>query len=78
MSEKVSVKPAPIQRNPLDVAMELLNLHNSKVSVEASELSELYAKYYTLAYTLSRKSPSELNDFLPEEIKGKISKTSNW
>lgn len=72
MSENLSVKPAPIQRNPLDVAIELVNLHVQKEIVDASELSELYAKYYALAYTLTRKNPKDLFDFLPEEIKDKL------
>lgn len=80
MSEKVSVKPTPIQRNSLDVAMELVNLHVNKEAVEASELGELYARYYAIAYTLTRKGESELKDLLPEEIKSKLTKTShsNW
>lgn len=72
MSENISVSPTPIQRNSLDVAMELLTLHVSKTPVEANELSELFAEYYSLANILHRKSPSDLKVFLPEEILSKL------
>lgn len=72
MAENVSVSPTPIQRNAKDVAIELLNLHLEREAVSAEELSGLYAKYYTLAYTLDRKSPSDLRVFLPEEITSKF------
>lgn len=78
MSERISVKPTPIQRNIYDVAIELVNLHVSREPVDTSELGELYTKYYAIAYTLSKKGAAELDNFLPEEIKSKFIKTSSW
>lgn len=74
MSENISVSPTPIQRNELDVAMELLALHVNKVPVEAEEIGDLYAKYYSLAYILKKGKPNDLKQFLPEGMERKIFK----
>ncbi|MFC0271108.1 hypothetical protein ACFFIX_06540 [Metabacillus herbersteinensis] len=72
MAENITVSPTPIQRNAFDVAMELLTMHQQKSVVEAEDISEIFAKYYTLANTLQKKSASDLKAFLPEEIRSKL------
>nr|WP_324635452.1 hypothetical protein [Bacillus subtilis]WRS94205.1 hypothetical protein VDS57_02040 [Bacillus subtilis] len=74
MADK-TIKPTPIQRNSLDVATELTQLHLEQFSVaDEKEIADLYARYYTLAATLKNKSYVELLDFLPEEIRSKITR----
>lgn len=72
MSDRISVQPTPIQRNSKDVAIELLKLHASRVSVGPDNIEELYTKYYSLAETLSKTPAHKLLDFIPAETKEKI------
>ncbi|MDI6684163.1 hypothetical protein SAMN02744787_1216 [Bacillus subtilis] len=73
MNEKILTKPTPIQRNPLDVATELTQLHIKRFGADFEEdIANIYAKYYALASKLERTHPNGLVDFLPEEIKTKL------
>lgn len=69
MADTVKVEPTPIQRNKHDVALELLAMHSDKKRMEASEIEELYAKYYALALYLERSSVTKLQSLLSDELK---------
>ncbi|MED3888278.1 hypothetical protein [Priestia aryabhattai] len=68
MAENIEVSPTPIQRNSADVAMELFKQHIRIKSTKVDEYGDLYAKYYAIAETLRRKSPSDLEQFLPSNF----------
>ncbi|WBY35870.1 MULTISPECIES: hypothetical protein [Bacillus] len=69
----ITTKPTPIQRNPVDVATELTQLHIKKFGADyEDDIADLYAKYYSLAVVLKAKYPSDLYGFLPEELKTKL------
>lgn len=73
MSGNVSVKPTPIQRNPIDAAMELTQMYFKQGFYTGTEkLEDIYSKFYALTYYLDRSSPSQLIDLVPEEILKKI------
>jgi len=74
MSDNIKVSPTPIQRNSADVAMELLNIHLQNVHFQATDIGGIYAQYFALAKTLEYKSPSDLKEFIPEEIAAKLVK----
>jgi len=71
MAEEIKVKPAPIQRNSQDVAIELLNLHiqNTVVDCSVENLQNLYAKFYSTARALEGIHFKYLKEYLPEELK---------
>lgn len=71
MSEEVKVKPTPIQRNPHDVAIELLKIHiqNETVDYSVEGLQNLYAKFYSTARCLESVHFKYLKDYLPKELK---------
>ncbi|MED1820996.1 hypothetical protein [Bacillus subtilis] len=71
----ITTKPTPIQRNSLDVAIELTQLHVEQFGLEGKDdLANTYAKYYAIANTLKNKNLEALKKFLPEEIKSKLKK----
>ncbi|WP_456270466.1 hypothetical protein M1E15_07015 [Bacillus sp. JZ76] len=71
----ITTKPTPIQRNPLDVATELTQLHIRKFEVVTEEdIANTFAKYYALAAKLNRTHPDSLVNLIPEEIKSKLKK----
>ena len=76
MSEEVRVAPTPIQRNELDVAMELTEMyykHNAfPESIE--ELRETYSKFFAVAKGLNNTSFTHLTDYMPNELKQIIEK----
>jgi hypothetical protein len=76
MAENIKVSPTPIQRNKLDVAMELINYHTSRKNVAAEELEVLFAKYYALVTLCEHKSIEELQNLLGEELLGKVGRYS--
>lgn len=52
MSDEIKVKPTPIQRNVLDVAMELTQLYYECVTPKGvEEIQETFSKFYTTAAT---------------------------
>ncbi|AKL77794.1 MULTISPECIES: hypothetical protein [Bacillus subtilis group] len=66
----ITTQPNPIQRNPLDVATELTQLHIKKFDVtKEDDIANTFAKYFALAAKLNRTSTDTLVKFLPEEIK---------
>jgi hypothetical protein len=79
MSQQVSVKPTPIQRNVLDVAMELTALHVHNFGANKEELDQIFAKYYATAYYCHRNNDN-LYSLVSEEILNKTSriKSSGW
>ncbi|MGW6666611.1 hypothetical protein [Peribacillus sp. NPDC055009] len=66
----VKVSPTPIQRNSLDVAMELTQMHKQLVGMgfESTDIAQTYAGYYALAQTLQRKSVDSLSGLVSDEI----------
>lgn len=66
----ITTKPTPIQRNPMDVATELTQLHIKKFGADyEDDIADLYAKYYSLAIVLKAKYPSDLYGFLLKSSK---------
>ena len=60
----------PFERNKLDIALELTQLHlNQYQTNHPDQLSEIYAKYYALLEVLDVSSPDQLMDLLPDELK---------
>ncbi|ELK47193.1 hypothetical protein [Halobacillus sp. BAB-2008] len=74
MSDKINVKPTPIQRNKLDTALELTKLQIETFGIEANEneIENQFAKFYSLAATLEGTRHQRLGDLVPEEILKKI------
>lgn len=69
MPDNVSVTPTPIQRNILDVAMELTQLYyNSHQTGSLEEMQETFSKFYAVAKVLDNTHHSYFKDVLPEEI----------
>ncbi|MGQ7864891.1 hypothetical protein [Bacillus sp. WC2502] len=60
----------PIERNKLDIALELTQLHLNRYETNhPDQLSEVYAKYYALLEVLDLSSYDQLIDLLPDELK---------
>lgn len=76
MAENIRVNPTPIQRNHLDVATELTQLHFKTFPVEnESEVKKIFTEYYSLVMCLEAtrmKDWTKLKDFLPEDITKKL------
>ncbi|WP_105979919.1 hypothetical protein [Bacillus paralicheniformis] len=70
----ITTKPTPIQRNPLDVATELTQLHIKQFGADEDDIANAFAKYFALAAKLNRTHPDSLVNLLPEEIKSKLKK----
>ncbi|KNF07156.1 hypothetical protein CLPU_22c00080 [Gottschalkia purinilytica] len=73
MANDVSVKPTPIQRNELDVAMELTQFHFKRFGVDNAEhMKQIFTEYYSLVQYLELIRFNEidkLKEFLPEDIR---------
>ncbi|WP_099157284.1 hypothetical protein [Virgibacillus ndiopensis] len=75
MAENIKVKPTPIQRNPLDVAMELTKIYIEKgFQTEPENLEDIYSRFYAVAATLHHKHPDYLKKLVPDELLSKIKK----
>lgn len=76
MANDISVKPTPIQRNALDVATELTELHFKYLRLEDEEsIKKAFLEYYSLVCHLERtrgNTPDKLKEFLPSDIKDNI------
>lgn len=76
MAEDIRVKPTPIQRNYLDVATELTQLHIKTFPIESKDdIKKTFAEYYSLVMRLEitrRTDSTKLKDFLPEDISKKL------
>lgn len=72
MADNINVDPTPIQRNYLDVAMELTQLHFQEFSVKNDEhIKQMFTEYYSLILLLERTRVNnivKLKECLPEEI----------
>ncbi|WP_125152344.1 hypothetical protein [Clostridium rectalis] len=74
MPESIEVKPTPIQRNPHDVAIELLNiylknnLYKDKFS-NVDDLRKLYLEFYSTVKMADSIHFEYLKEYLPEELK---------
>lgn len=69
MSEKIDVKPTLIQRNSLDVAVELTQLYYSKFGMEDSkEVQDIFLKFFAVAETARLINFKDLIEYLPEEL----------
>lgn len=63
----------PIERNKLDIALELTQLHLKKYEINhPDQLSQVYAKYYALLEVLDLSSYDQLIDLLPDELKNTL------
>lgn len=69
MTNKAAVNTNHIQRNLNDVAIELLLLHERTEGIQVSEISNLFARYYSVAQVLNSPKVSTTKEFLPEEFK---------
>lgn len=70
MADNVNVNPTPIQRNKLDVAIELTQLYykyNSFDTIE--EIQETFLRFSAVADLASRNIHNNLKDFLPDNMK---------
>lgn len=79
MSEQVKVKPTPIQRNPHDVAMELVDVYikgqySTNKPLEVDDLRDLYLKFYAVARMAESIHFKYLSEYLPEDLKEIASK----
>lgn len=64
-----------MQRNNLDVALELTQLYYKNTAINSPEELEMtYAKFHTLVYTLQSNNYRNFIDLLPEDIKKVIEK----
>ncbi|MFP3420712.1 hypothetical protein R0K30_15120 [Bacillus sp. SIMBA_154] len=62
-----------IERNKLDIALELTQLHlNQYETNHPDQLSEIYAKYYALLEVLDLCSYDQLIDLLPDDLKNTL------
>ncbi|ASB93412.1 hypothetical protein [Bacillus subtilis] len=69
----ITTKPTPIQRNPLDVATELTQLHIKRFGADyEDDIANTFAKYFALAAKLNRTHPDSLANLLPEEVKSNL------
>ncbi|PRS31065.1 hypothetical protein [Bacillus pumilus] len=63
----------PIERNKLDIALELTQMHLNRYETNhPDQLSEIYAKYYALLEVLDLSSYDELIDLLPNDLKHQL------
>lgn len=73
MSNDLKIRPTPIQRNELDVAMELTQLHFKELSIEGEDhIKKVFTEYYSLIKSLEYTAFNDrkkLYEFLPEDIK---------
>lgn len=70
MSNDIKVDPTPIQRNALDVAMELTELSLKVKRPEShEELKTIFAEYYALAKVLNSVNFMELEKYLSDDMK---------
>ena len=70
MADDIKVKPTPIQRNILDVAMELTELFCNYHSYESLEdLQNAFVKFYAVAQTCEYAGIEKLLEYVPEEFK---------
>jgi hypothetical protein len=74
MADQVNVKANPIQRNKLDVAMELTVLHVGRFAVDKGDIEKLFAKYHALAEYCE---VNDLTELISEEVKSAI-RDSNY
>ena len=76
MANDIHVKPTPIQRNRLDVATELTQLHIEKYGmVDEGYIKKVFAEYFSLVIHLERtahNNADNLKKFLPEDIKSNM------
>ncbi|MGE6629181.1 hypothetical protein [Bacillus sp. NPDC077027] len=62
-----------VQRNNLDVALELTQWHLEKYGVHhEDQIAQTYAKYFALMEVLETADYDQLLEFLPNEIKQKL------
>ncbi len=70
MSDDIKVKPTPIQRNILDVAMELTELFSNYHNYESLEdLQNTFVKFYAIAQICECAGIEKLLEYVPEELK---------
>lgn len=69
MAENIKVDPSPIQRNELDVAMELTQLYwNNSTNADIEKIDSTFARFYAVAKTLRVKNYHDLQSLVPKEL----------
>lgn len=70
LGDELKLKPTPIQRNALDVAMELTQLYYSRKPFEGREdIAETFVNFYAAAELGKSASYSNLAEFLSDKLK---------
>ena len=70
MADKIKVEQTPIQRNFLDVAVELTQLYyESYTPGSIKEIQDNFLKFYVVAETAKNISIKDLVEYLPDELK---------
>lgn len=73
MSNELTTKPSPIQRNLNDVAVELTQLfYKSRPPQTVQEIQETYFKFYSIAQIASNDGYKIDTEFIPENIRNKF------
>ena len=69
MSEDLKVKPTPIQRNSLDVAMELTEMYYvSHNQGDLEEMQNTFAKFYSSVQVAQNLKITGVLDLVPKEL----------
>lgn len=67
MANEIEIKPAPIQRNPMDAAIELCKLYYERFAMESiEEVQETFLKFYSVAIMAYRGRINH-SKYLPKE-----------
>ncbi|QNB48515.1 hypothetical protein BR63_19135 [Thermanaerosceptrum fracticalcis] len=75
MPDNISVKPTPIQRNPLDVATELTQLYFSRQPFDTVEdIQNAFLQFYSVAEFAEKTSLKYMANYTPEQLKEIIEK----
>jgi len=70
MEEKMVVKHIPVQRNAMDVAVELTQLYFSfHIKAKEEDIKEKYMEFYSIAKALEYINPKDLKELVPEKIR---------
>ena len=69
MSEEIKVKPTPIQRNELDVAMELTQLYYGTHDINSiEEMQSTFVKFYASVGIAENMRFEGRLEFVPKEL----------
>lgn len=75
MSNEVKVAPTPVQRNSLDVALELTQMYfRAKSTNSPDEIAEIFSKFLATSRIFEHTSYDTLKKLLPENLKDALPK----